>query len=250
MTIKTGEVSQLDVVATISDGTPVQYELKSGVNAIAVGNFVVGQEYTIVSSGNTDFIAIGSADNKVGTKFIATDIGAGTGTASLGTNKLPQGLILNSDGSIVGRVSFETLMFDTGTTTFDYTQLYLNETTFENTYSFVARVFSTDGKIDTHKKFTINLIADTDKPYDSVYAIALPSQSQRDIYDSPIQNNDDIPLEDVYRPSDYAFGIQTDIRALIKTGLTPTNEDEYISAMNPTLVIIFYDLESLKLFLL
>ena len=28
------------------------------------------------------------------------------------------------------------------------------------------------------------------------------------------------PLEDVYRPSDYAFGIQTDIRALIKTGLT------------------------------
>ena len=85
-------------------------------------------------------------------------------------------------------------MFDTGTTTFDYTQLYLNETTFENTYSFVARVFSTDGKIDTHKKFTINLIADTDKPYDSVYAIALPiNQSQRDIYDSPIQNNDDIP---------------------------------------------------------
>ena len=49
MTIKTGEVNQLDVVATISDGTPVQYELKSGVNAIVLGNFVVGQEYTIVS---------------------------------------------------------------------------------------------------------------------------------------------------------------------------------------------------------
>ena len=74
-------------MATISDGTPVQYELKSGVNAIALGNFVVGQEYTIVVPWNTDFIAIGSADNKVGTKFIATDIGAGTGTASLGTNK-------------------------------------------------------------------------------------------------------------------------------------------------------------------
>ena len=232
MTIKTGEQSQLDVIATISDGTPVQYELKSGVNAISAGNFVVGQEYTIVSPGNTDFIAIGSGDNKVGTKFIATDIGAGTGTASLGTNKLPQGLILNSDGFIVGRVSFETLMFDTGTTTFDDTQLYINETTFENSYSFVARVYSTDGKIDTHKKFKINLIADTNKPYDSVYAIALPSQSQRDIYDSLIQNNDDIPLEDVYRSSDYAFGIQTDIRALIQTGLNPTNEDEYISAMN------------------
>tara|TARA_Y100001972_G_scaffold72206_1_gene87703 strand:+ start:2515 stop:5055 length:2541 start_codon:yes stop_codon:yes gene_type:complete len=232
MTIKTGEQSQLDVVASISDGTPVQYELKSGVNEIIAGNFVIGQEYTIVSSGNTDFISIGSTDNKVGTKFIATDIGAGTGTASLGTNKLPQGLRLNSDGFIVGRVSFETLMFDTGTTSFDDTQLYINETTFENTYSFVARVFSTDGKIDTHKKFTINVVSDTNKPYDSVYAIALPSQTQRDIYDSLIQNNDDIPLEDVYRSSDYAFGIQKDIRALIMTGLSPTNEDQYISAMN------------------
>ena len=100
-------------------------------------------------------------------------------------------MILNSDGSIVGRVSFETLMFDTGTTTFDYTQLYLNETTFENTYSFVARVFSTDGKIDTHKKFTINLIADTDKPM-IVFALYNHPSIQRDIYDSPIQNNDDI----------------------------------------------------------
>ena len=232
MSIKTGEQSQLDVVATISDGTPVQYELKSGVNAILAGNFVIGEVYTIVTAGNTDFIAIGSVDNKVGTKFTATDVGAGTGTASLGTNKLPQGLKLNADGFIVGRVSFETLMFDTGTTSYDISNLYLNETTFERNYSFVARVFSTDGKIDTHKKFTITLSADTKKPYDSVYAIALPDQSQRDIYANLIQNNDDIPQEDIYRISDYAFGVQTDIRALIMTGLSPTNENEYISAMN------------------
>ncbi len=232
LVIKTGEQSQLDIIATISDGTPVTYELKSGVNAIAAGNFVIGQEYTIVTSGTTDFIAIGSTDNKVGTKFTATDIGAGTGTASLGTNKLPQGLKLNTDGLIVGRVSFETLMFDTGTTSFDITNLYTNETTFETTYSFVARVFSTDGKIDTHKKFSVILTADTQRPYDSVYAVALPSQTQRDIYDSIIQNNDDIPQQDIYRISDYAFGIQTDIRSLIMTGLAPKNETDYVSAMN------------------
>tara|TARA_B100000989_G_scaffold147781_1_gene110098 strand:- start:3761 stop:6313 length:2553 start_codon:yes stop_codon:yes gene_type:complete len=232
MVIKTGEQSQLDVRATIGGNTPVQYELKSGVNAVAAGNFVIGQEYTIVTAGTTDFIAIGSIDNKVGTKFIATDIGAGTGTASLGTNKLPQGLKLNTDGFIVGRVSFETLMFDTGNTKFDYSNIYINETTFETNYSFVARVFSTDGQIDTHKKFTIKLSADTLKPYDSVYAIALSNQIQRDIYDSIIQNNDDIPPEDIYRVSDYAFGIQTDIRALIMTGLSPKDAPDYISAMN------------------
>ena len=123
-------------------------------------------------------------------------------------------------------------MFDTGTTTFDIEDIYTNETTFERVYSFVARVFSTDGSVDTYKKFTITLTADTVRPYDSLYALALPSQSQRDIYDSIIQNSDDIPNEDIYRISDYAFGVQTDIRSLIITGLTPSNETNYISAMN------------------
>ena len=232
LTIKTGEQSQLDVIASISDGTPVQYELKSGVTIIPAGNFVIGEEYTIVTTGNTDFISIGSFDNKVRTKFTATGIGAGTGTASLGTNKLPQGLKLNSDGLIVGRVSFETLMFDTGTTTFDLEDLYTNETTFESVYSFVVRIFSSDGGVDTYKKFTITLIADTLRPYDSVYALALPSQLQRDIYENIIQNSDDIPTADVYRSSDYAFGVQTDIRSLVIAGLVPSNETDYISAMN------------------
>ena len=232
MSIKTGEQSQLDVIATIADNTPVQYEFKSGSTVIPAGNFVIGEEYTITSSGNTDFILIGSANNKVGTKFIATGIGAGTGTASLGTNKLPQGLKLNSGGFIVGRVSFETFMFDTGTTTFDIEDLYSNETTFESIYSFVARVYSADGAIDTYKKFTIKVTADTSKPYDSIYAIALPSQSQREIYQNLIQNSDDIPTQDVYRISDYAFGIQPDLRSLIITGLTPSYNTNYISAMN------------------
>ena len=232
MSIKTGEQSQLDVIATIADNTPVQYEFKSGSTVIPAGNFVIGEEYTITSSGNTDFILIGSANNKVGTKFIATGIGAGTGTASLGTNKLPQGLKLNSGGFIVGRVSFETFMFDTGTTTFDIEDLYSNETTFESIYSFVARVYSADGAIDTYKKFTIKVTADTSKPYDSIYAIALPSQSQREIYQNLIQNSDDIPTQDVYRISDYAFGIQPDLRSLIITGLIPSYNTNYISAMN------------------
>ena len=232
MTIKTGEQSQLDVVATISDNRPVQYELKSGSTSVIAGNFVIGETYTIVTSGTTDFISIGSADNTVGTIFTATGNGSGSGTASLGTNKLPQGLKLNEDGLIVGRVSFENMMFDTGTTTFDITNVYTNETTFEQVYSFVARVFSADGVVDTYKKFSITINSDTNKPYESLYARALPPQDQRDIYDNLIQNNDDIPQEDVYRASDYAFGIQKDIRSTIAAGLTPATETDYVEAMS------------------
>jgi len=232
LTIKTGEQSQLDVVATISDGRPVQYELKSGSTQVSAGNFVVGETYTIVTSGTTDFISIGSANNTAGTIFTATAAGSGSGVASLGTNKLPQGLRLDENGLISGRVSFETMGFDTGTTTFDIEDLYTNQTTFERIYNFIVRVYSADGVVDTNKKFTITIDPESNKPYESLFARALAPISQRDIYENLIQNNDDIPQTDIYRASDYAFGIQTDIRTVIATGLMPVPETDYIEAMS------------------
>ena len=47
------------------------------------GNFVVGEEYQILTAGTTDFTDIGAGDNEVGTIFTATDVGSGTGTAVL-----------------------------------------------------------------------------------------------------------------------------------------------------------------------
>jgi hypothetical protein len=45
------------------------------------GAFVVGRSYVITSLGNTVFTSIGSAANLVGTYFVATGAGSGTGTA-------------------------------------------------------------------------------------------------------------------------------------------------------------------------
>jgi len=46
------------------------------------GAFVVGRSYVITSLGNTVFTSIGSNANLVGTHFVATGIGSGTGTAT------------------------------------------------------------------------------------------------------------------------------------------------------------------------
>ena len=54
----------------------------NGTYVIDAGYFVVGQTYTIVSTGTTDFTAVGAADSTPGTVFVATGIGSGTGTAS------------------------------------------------------------------------------------------------------------------------------------------------------------------------
>ncbi len=52
------------------------------------GSFVVGRAYVITNLGNTVFTSIGASANLVGTYFIATGAGSGTGTASPVANHL------------------------------------------------------------------------------------------------------------------------------------------------------------------
>jgi hypothetical protein len=52
----------------------------AGVSKTA-GQFIIGQTYLITSIGSTNFLTIGAASNTVGTYFIATGVGSGTGTA-------------------------------------------------------------------------------------------------------------------------------------------------------------------------
>jgi hypothetical protein len=52
-----------------------------GATELTAGSFVINESYIITSAGNTNFTLIGAANNTVGTEFIATGVGAGTGTA-------------------------------------------------------------------------------------------------------------------------------------------------------------------------
>jgi hypothetical protein len=62
------------------DNNSVYAYRKANYN-ITAGSFVSGKTYTIVSVGTTDFTLIGATSNNVGTAFIATGAGAGTGVA-------------------------------------------------------------------------------------------------------------------------------------------------------------------------
>lgn len=65
-------------VAGTSSNIPPTHEITTFVNA---GSFNIGTTYVITSIGTTDFTLIGSTSNAIGTKFVATGIGSGTGTA-------------------------------------------------------------------------------------------------------------------------------------------------------------------------
>tara|TARA_X000001382_G_scaffold128503_2_gene118366 strand:+ start:1567 stop:3135 length:1569 start_codon:yes stop_codon:yes gene_type:complete len=59
---------------------PGSYVLDNDNSAIAVTAAVKGRQYRIISAGNTDFTAIGSANSTANTVFVATGAGSGTGT--------------------------------------------------------------------------------------------------------------------------------------------------------------------------
>ena len=145
-------------------------------------------------------------------------------------NKLPNGLRLDDQGYIVGRASFETFMLDTGTTFFDTNDLRYGETTFDKQFTFTVRAFSNDGVIDTFKTFSLKIINSSIKPYESLYARAFSTQNQRDIYETLINNADDLDPDDIYRPTDFYFGIQRDLRFLVASGLNPAPLTDYVEA--------------------
>ena len=50
---------------------------------VTAGSFVIGATYQILTVGTTSFTSIGASANTVGTVFVATGVGTGTGTANL-----------------------------------------------------------------------------------------------------------------------------------------------------------------------
>ena len=60
-------------------GSYTAFEAGTTINA---GSFIVGQKYTIVFVGTTNFVSIGAASSTIGVTFTATGVGTGTGTAT------------------------------------------------------------------------------------------------------------------------------------------------------------------------
>jgi hypothetical protein len=76
-----GEIQEFIDASTIATMLLGVSKLEEFGSTITAGSFVAGKRYEIVSAGNTDFTLIGSANSTVGTQFLASGVGTGTGTA-------------------------------------------------------------------------------------------------------------------------------------------------------------------------
>lgn len=94
-----------------NDADSIMYEQGYTVTA---GSFVIGKMYRIATLGTTDFTLIGAINNVIGTHFIATGVGTGTGTAELSQtveNKLAQTVSVKDFGAVCDGVADDTVAF-------------------------------------------------------------------------------------------------------------------------------------------
>jgi hypothetical protein len=149
-------------------------------------------------------------------------------------NKLPQGLSLLSDGTIAGRVSFNTFALDGGTTTFDSkraTRLSVEPTTFDMVFTFTVNAYSVDGLVNVYKTFSLRLIREYNEPYENLYIKAMPPQNDRNLISGLLQNQDVIPQAFVYRASDPNFGVANSVNYKHAYGLTSSTYEEYMQSL-------------------
>jgi hypothetical protein len=98
-------------VVIVNDASSIAYEKGYTLTA---GSFVVGDTYLIVSTGTTNFVAIGAATNTVGLHFTATGIGSGTGTAKLSRtveSKLQEAISVKDFGAVGDGTTNDTVAF-------------------------------------------------------------------------------------------------------------------------------------------
>lgn len=70
-------------VSTLPSATWTSISGGSRTDTTIAGSFVIGQAYEIITAGNTNYTLIGATSSTVGTYFVATGAGVGTGTARL-----------------------------------------------------------------------------------------------------------------------------------------------------------------------
>jgi len=149
-------------------------------------------------------------------------------------NKLPQGLQLLESGNIAGRASFNGFTLDSGTTTFDEdlrTRLLIDPTTFDSKFTFTVNAYTSDGSISVFRTFSIVVLRPYASPYESLYIEAMPPQSDRDLLNSLLQNQDIFQPSSLFRPDDPYFGVVDDVRYVHAFGMATGSLDEYVIAL-------------------
>jgi len=146
---------------------------------------------------------------------------------SLISGELPQGLTLNSDGTIQGKIQYNSkTTFDMGSLTLDQ-----DSTTIDKNYYFTISANDVYRLDSIAKQFYITIAPQPTLRYTRMFVKPFMSMVNRQSYASFISDSTIFDPNILYRSKDPEFGVQSEIKMLIETGIEITTLDTYASAL-------------------
>ena len=157
---------------------------------------------------------------------------------SIVNGQLPPGLVLESNGEIIGKIQQYTTADTSGITTFydeengvRYSNQTLddNETSIDKSYKFIIRAYDQTNYSAIDREFTLIINTPNDRLYSNIFVTTYMQLDKRSLFSNFINNESVFPQKNIYRVSDPNFGIRKDLRILIYAGIETVAAGEYIS---------------------
>lgn len=141
--------------------------------------------------------------------------------------ELPPGMTLKIDGSIAGKIPYNSLTY------IDSDTFYLDDktTTIDRQYEFTAVAKDNYSLSAVQRKFYIQINDNNLTQFTNMYVQPFMSKDKRVDYRNFITSETLFAKEDIYRPYDPSFGIQYQLKLLIEAGIQKLSLADYVISL-------------------
>ena len=143
---------------------------------------------------------------------------------------LPTGLTMAIDGTIIGKIAYNSQTYFDKSYGFGAFTLDNGLTTIDKLYNFTVQATDAYQTSILEKDFFIQVDETSNAKYTEMYIRPFFSSSQRDMYSEFITNDYTFTNSMLYRPLDSKFGVQLDIKFVLEHGIEELNLSEYALA--------------------
>ena len=181
---------------------------------VIAGSFISGNSYTIISPGTTDFTLIGSVDNNIGTTFIASGAGTGTGyTRSLDINNWVS-LVTTDVISNQLTVINDLIAANQANAANTYVEKVYAESHYSSSITDVITTATTLTLLQTGQEFVVT------NATNSLYTVTLPSSGMYRYKFVGGTSNQDIPYQTITTAGNFTIGRYYTIHTVGTTDFT------------------------------
>jgi hypothetical protein len=141
--------------------------------------------------------------------------------------KLPPGMILGSNGLLIGVAGKRNTEIDNQGTTIDQGSM-----TLDRSYTFTVSATNAAGTIQDSKIFTVRLRKPVDGLFYNYWVKGLIDLADRAVWQNLVSDSEVIRLDNVYRLGDPNFGINHTLDTLVARGVKSVDPSEILQALN------------------